>query len=83
MKKDKNDVTRQALMWLQGNNTGISSRAMCLTFLSETPVSNNATRDPIDSGGCIRRLDWAPKWWPQPRGVRYAARVSGTRELPG
>ena len=50
--------------WAIGDDTGISSKALCRHMLGIYPEQrNHAPSDADDRGRCIRLLNLIPEWW--------------------
>ena len=51
-----------ALRWLNGHDTGISSKAIMSQMLGEKPEPYTHPHDPSDLGRCLRLLRLIPAW---------------------
>ena len=88
------DVAR-GFAWLDGPDTGLSSRTICRVMMGHPLRYGSTPRDPADLGRCIRLLDRFPAWrdrlgevaarYPEWRGLVEqwpALEESYRRELP-
>lgn len=58
-------IVKRALTWLMGDDTGISSKALCAHMLGIEGARNMPPSDAGDRGRCIRLLQLIPEWQPR------------------
>lgn len=58
-------IVHRALTWLMGDDTGISSKALCAHMLGVTNNRMDPPSDAADRGRCIRLLQLIPEWQPR------------------
>ena len=57
------DTLKRAMAWMQGHDTGNSSKAICAYMLGGVDVdADDYPRDPADLGRCLRLLERCPEW---------------------
>ena len=56
------------MQWMQGHDTGVSSKAILAYMLGGADVDDDSyPRDPADLGRCLRLLRKCPEWKPRIR----------------
>lgn len=55
-------IEQRAADWLSGNDTGVSSKALCRHMLGLNVADNSAPSDGADLGRCLRLLKLIPEW---------------------
>lgn len=55
-------IERRALEWALGDDTGMSSKAICAFMTGATKVPGMPPSDAADRGRCIRLLKLIPEW---------------------
>ena len=60
-----NTPIHRAIKWSLGDDTGISSKALCAVMLGFEPILNIPPSDKWDRGRCIRLLKLIPEWIPR------------------
>lgn len=58
-------IERRAIEWALGNDTGISSMAICGYMLGIEGVRTTPPADAADRARCIRLLKLIPEWLPR------------------
>lgn len=64
MRDAERSTERRALLWLAGNDCGMSSQAICHHMLG-LPSDGSYPHDPSDLGRCLRMLELFPEWKPR------------------
>ena len=61
------EITKRAMAWLVGGDTGMSSEAIFATMMAGEPVPEGTSypADGSDLGRCIRLLAAIPEWRPR------------------
>jgi hypothetical protein len=63
------DTTRRAIIWMMGDDAGLSSQAIALHMIGVEPAATRwgaaTPSDPPDLGRCLRLLEQFPEWKPR------------------
>ena len=75
----KDEQLLKIIEWATGDDTGISSMALCRHMLGIYPEQrNHAPSDADDRGRCVRLLNLIPEWWDR---LDEMAEIPGTKVL--